>query len=66
MELTDMTFEAALARLEAVVREIEGGKAPLDKTLELFEEGKALVDFCEKALNNAEQRIIKVSAEGQN
>lgn len=65
MELTDMTFEAALARLEAVVREIEGGKAPLDKTLALFEEGKALVDFCEKALNDAEQRIIKVSAEGQ-
>ncbi len=61
----EKTFESALARLEAVVREIESGKAPLDKTLELFEEGKALVDYCEKALSNAEQRVIKVNSEQQ-
>lgn len=65
MEISKMTFEDALARLEAVVREIEGGKAPLDKTLELFEEGKALVDFCEKALTDAEQRVVKVNADTQ-
>ena len=56
-----MTFESALARLEAVVREIESGKAPLDKTLSLFEEGKALVEYCEKALTDAEQRVTKVT-----
>ena len=61
----EKTFESALARLAAVVREIESGKAPLDKTLELFEEGKALVDYCEKALSNAEQRVIKVNSEQQ-
>lgn len=61
----EMTFESALARLEAVVREIEGGKAPLDKTLKLFEEGKRLVDFCEKALSDAEQRVLKVGSEEQ-
>lgn len=61
----EMTFESALARLEAVVREIESGKAPLDKTLELFEEGKALVDYCEKALNDAEQKITKVNTDQQ-
>ncbi len=59
--MEEMTFESALARLEAVVREIESGKAPLDKTLALFEEGKALVEYCEKALTDAEQRVIKVS-----
>ncbi len=63
METTDMTFESALSRLEAVVREIESGKAPLDKTLELFEEGKALVDYCEKALTDAEQRVIKLTTQ---
>lgn len=61
MEITGMTFESALSRLEAVVREIESGKAPLDQTLALFEEGKALVDYCEKALTDAEQRVIKVN-----
>jgi len=61
--MEEMTFESALARLEAVVREIEGGKAPLDKTLALFEEGKSLVEYCEKALTAAEQRVTKVSNE---
>lgn len=59
--MEEMTFESALARLEAVVREIESGKAPLDKTLALFEEGKALVEYCEKALADAEQRVTKVT-----
>ena len=59
--MEEMTFESALARLEAVVREIESGKAPLDKTLALFEEGKALVEYCEKALTEAEQRVTKVT-----
>lgn len=63
--MEEMTFESALARLEAVVREIEGGKAPLDKTLALFEEGKSLVEYCEKALTEAEQRVTKVSGEVQ-
>ena len=61
----EMTFENALARLEQVVRELEGGKAPLDTMLALFEEGKSLVDFCEKALTNAEQRVLKVNENGE-
>lgn len=60
----EMTFENALARLEQVVRELEGGKVPLDKMLALFEEGKGLVAFCEKALNEAEQRVLKVTEGG--
>ena len=65
MEKNKMTFEGALGRLEQVVRELEGGKAPLDKTVALFEEGKALVDFCEKALSEAEQRVLKVTENGE-
>lgn len=61
----EMTFENALARLEQVVRELEGGKAPLDTMLALFEEGKTLVDFCEKALTSAEQRVLKVTENGE-
>lgn len=60
----EMSFESALARLEQVVRELEGGKAPLDTMLSLFEEGKGLVEYCEKALNDAEQRVLKVTENG--
>jgi len=52
-----MKFEEALARLEAVVRELEEGKQPLEKALELFSEGIALSKICNKHLEDAEQRI---------
>ncbi|MBQ7048194.1 MAG: exodeoxyribonuclease VII small subunit [Clostridia bacterium] len=61
----EMSFESALARLEQVVRELEGGKAPLDTMLSLFEEGKKLVEFCEKSLSEAEQRVLKVTEKGE-
>ena len=52
-----MTFEKALSRLEEIVRAMESGAAALDSSLALFEEGIGLVKFCNKALDNAEQRV---------
>lgn len=60
-----MTFETALSRLEEIVRMLESGNAPLDKSLELFEEGVALVKKCNSQLDNVEQRI-KILALGEN
>ena len=54
---TNMTFEAALSRLEDIVRSMEGGTAMLDESLALFEEGVGLVKFCTKALDDAEQKV---------
>lgn len=54
---SEMTFEAALARLEEIVRSMESGTAMLDQSLALFEEGVGLVKFCTKALDDAEQRV---------
>ncbi len=53
----DITFEAAMTRLEEIVHELESGNAPLDKSLELFEEGVALVKICNTRLDDAEQRV---------
>ena len=33
----EMTFEDAIRRLEEIVRELESGKSPLEKSLQLFE-----------------------------
>ena len=52
-----VTFEQAISRLEEVVRTLESGTAPLDKSLELFEEGVKLVKMCNSQLDNVEQRI---------
>lgn len=50
-------FEKALERLEAIVSELEGGELPLEKALELFEEGVELGRSCGTQLEDAEKKI---------
>ncbi len=51
------TFESCLEELEKVVRELEGGDLPLERSLELFERGMSLSDACRKQLEEAETRV---------
>lgn len=62
MDKQEMTFESAMARLEEIVRMLEGGSAPLDKSLAMFEEGVALVKFCNSRLDQAEQKVKILTA----
>ena len=62
VETESYTFEEALARLESVVRELESGKLPLEKALELFEKGIALSSICSEQLKEAERRITLLIA----
>lgn len=52
-----LSFEEALTRLEEIVRSLENGGAPLDRSLSMFEEGIGLVNLCGKHLDEAEQKI---------
>jgi len=54
---TALSFEAALAELEAVVKQLESGDLPLDKALELFEKGIELSETCRKQLEDAETKV---------
>lgn len=60
-----LTFEAASARLEEIVKMLEKGNLSLDESLSLYEEGVGLVRFCNGALENAERKI-KVLSKGEN
>ncbi|HEY3037194.1 MAG TPA: exodeoxyribonuclease VII small subunit [Pyrinomonadaceae bacterium] len=51
------SFEASLEALEQIVHELEGGDLPLEKSLELFEDGIRLSRQCQERLNQAERRI---------
>ena len=53
----NMSFEAAIARLEEIVRALESGRTMLDESLSLFEEGVSLVKLCNERLDGAEQKI---------
>ena len=60
----EKTFEEAMARLEEIVRALDGGSAGLDDSLGLFEEGIALVKLCNAKLEGAEQKV-KLLAKGE-
>lgn len=51
------SFESSLEALEQIVRELEQGDLPLEKSLELFEQGIRLSRECQERLGQAERRI---------
>lgn len=64
--MAEMSFEQAMDRIDEIVRALETGDAPLAESLAMFEEGAGLIRVCEKYLNDAEQKVVKLrpSADG--
>ena len=58
-------FEAAIAELEAIVKKLEEGDLPLEKSLELYERGVQLSRFCHARLEDAERRIEVLNDRGE-
>lgn len=52
-----LTFEQAMAKLEAIVSEIEEGKVSLEESIDKYAEGIELVKQCRAILDKAEQKI---------
>ena len=60
-EIAAMSFEAALAELEQIVRQLEEGKASLDEAIAAYERGAALKQHCEAKLRDAQAKVDKIS-----
>ena len=54
---TSTSFEDALAELERLVNRLERGDLSLEETLQSFERGVNLTRTCQKALQEAEQKV---------
>lgn len=63
-EINDISFEEAMQRLEKIVSDLEKGDAPLDSSLELFEEGVKLTKLCSEKLSAATQKV-KILTDGR-
>lgn len=61
---SELSFEAAVARLEKIVEEMEAGEVPLAESVTKFEEGSKLLKICEKRLSEAELKIEKLKSSG--
>ena len=55
--MATVKFEDALARLEAIVAELERGELPLEDSMRIFEEGIRLSKVCLKMLDDAERKV---------
>lgn len=55
-----LSFEEALARLEAIVQQLERGDVPLEKSIDLYAEGDRLRAQCQKRLEAAQARIEQI------
>lgn len=59
----DMPFEAAMERLEAVVRRLEAGDVPLEEAIELYQEGVSLSRLCGAKLDSIEHKVTQLMEE---
>jgi len=51
------SFEKNLERLDSIVQQLEDADLPLEKALQLYEEGMKLSEVCHKQLQEAEGRV---------
>ena len=59
-DIAVMTFEDALAELEAIVRRLEAGQVKLHEAILSYERGAQLKRHCERKLNEAQQRVDQI------
>jgi exodeoxyribonuclease VII small subunit len=55
--MTKKNFETSLKELEKIVEQLEAGDLPLERSLELFEQGVKLSRDCQLRLDEAERRV---------
>lgn len=65
-DIAALSFEAALAELEAIVQKLESGSVDLEESINIYERGTQLKAHCEAKLNAAREKVEKItlSADG--
>ena len=65
IEKKELSLEQAMARIEQILQTLDSGQGSLDESLALFEEGTALVHFCNEKLQQAKLRVKDVMAKNE-
>ncbi|SDW94742.1 exodeoxyribonuclease VII small subunit [Celeribacter indicus] len=60
-QVSDMSFEQAMAELDQVVSKLERGDVALEDSIRLYERGAALKAHCERKLKEAEEKVEKIT-----
>jgi exodeoxyribonuclease VII small subunit len=57
----EINFEESLQKLEDIVSQMESGSIPLEKALNMYEEGIEISRLCLKELDKAELKLKKLA-----
>ncbi len=60
-DVSGLSFERALAELEAIVQKLESGNVPLEESISLYARGEALKARCDALLKDAEAKVEKIT-----
>ena len=60
MDVSKLSFEDALKQLETIVRELEQGNVPLERSIDMYERGSVLRKHCDDLLKAAEAKVEKI------
>jgi exodeoxyribonuclease VII small subunit len=60
-DIAALSFEDALAQLEAIVRELEAGQGKLDAAIQAYERGALLKAHCETKLREAQMTVERIA-----
>lgn len=63
-DITDMSFEQAMAELEQVVTKLERGDVALEDSIASYERGAQLKAHCEAKLKEAEEKVAAITLNG--
>jgi exodeoxyribonuclease VII small subunit len=58
-----LSFEQAIDQLNQIVSKIEQGQVPLQESLEQYEKGMKLIQYCRGILQDAEKRIEEIATQ---
>lgn len=66
-DIAGLTYEAALAQLDALIQKLEGGSIPLEDAIAAYERGTRLARHCEELLDRTERRVtaLMVGSDGR-
>ncbi|AMB94693.1 exodeoxyribonuclease VII small subunit [Aerococcus sanguinicola] len=63
IDLENLTFEQAMAKLEEIVAKLQNGDIPLADSMTYFQDGMALSKYCNDSLQEAEETMVKLMNE---
>ena len=63
---SEKSFEEAYNQLKEVVEKLENSDTDLEESLEIFEQGIRLINYCNKKLEDAEHKFQKLVKDDKN